>query len=114
MPFADFLRAFFVDFLLALVFLPAEDLRAALLTVLLEDLEAVDFFAVFFRTGDFLEGFELGFFLELLELDFVDFLARDFLAFFVAMVCLYLPQSDGLREEELMLPALMELKVRLF
>lgn len=90
MPFADFLPAFlpafFVDFLLALVFLPAADLRAVLLAVALDDLEAVDFFALFFLAGDFLERFEPDF-----ELDFVDFLVPDRLAFFVAMVCLSLP-----------------------
>ena len=108
MPCADFLRAFFVDLLVALAFLPAADLLAGLLAVLLavlfaallDDLEAVDFFVVVF----FLVVFLAGDFLERFELDFADFLAPDFLAFFVAMVCLSLPQSDGLREEELILP----------
>jgi hypothetical protein len=101
MSFADFLPDFFVDFLLALVFLPAADLLAVrldLLAVLLDDLEAVDFFGLVFLAGDFLERFEPDF-----ELDFVDFLARDRLAFFVAMVCLS-PSSDSLREDELILP----------
>ncbi len=95
--FADF----FVDFFLAFVFLPVADLRAVLLTVFLDDLDdlgAADFFATVFLAGDFLERFERDF-----ELDFVDFLAPDFLAFFVAMVCLSFPPSDSLREEELIL-----------
>lgn len=89
MPFADFLPDFFVDFLRALVFLPAADLRATLLTVFLDDLEAADFFAVVFLAGDFLERFEPDFDF----VDFVDFRAPDFLAFFVAIVCLSLPHQ---------------------
>ena len=103
MPFADFLPDFFGDFLLVLAFLPAADLRAVLLAVLLDDREAADFFAVVFLAADFLERFELD-----LELDFADFLAPDFLAFFlaffVAMVLFVPPSSDSLREEELILP----------
>jgi hypothetical protein len=105
MPFADFLPDFFVDLLLALAFLPAADLLAELLAERLDDLEAVDFFLVVFLAGAFLERFELGFFLELLELDFVDFLAPDFLAFFVAMVCLSLPHLTVCEKEELVHPA---------